>query len=158
MLTFDENGFLTPPDPIPGNMKLLESEFVIFFGNETRQRLFERLTRYLDDLKRLVNEELTIWVNGSFVTKKLNPKDIDVVIFLDWRKLEQFSKELIAFSHEGALENYGIDSYLVRVYEPSHKKHILTHSDRLHWLYDFSRTQPNRRGKIFKKGFLEIKY
>lgn len=112
----------------------------------------------MNDLKSLAGVELTVWVNGSFVTKKANPRDIDVVTFIPWQQAEQFSKELKKFSKPAVAANYGVDGYLVRVYELEHKLHILTHSDRIHWLSDFTRTQPNRSGKRFKKGFLEIKF
>ncbi len=158
MLNYDENGFLTPYDVIPADLKLLENEFVVKFANESRQRLFDKMAKYLIELKTLIGEDLVVWVNGSFVTQKLNPNDIDVVVFVSWRKAEQFSKELKNFSYPLALGNYGVDGYLVRVYEPGHPKHVLTHSDRLHWLHDFGRTQPARNAKAAKKGFLEIKF
>lgn len=159
MLTFDENGFLAPADAISTTLQLLENEFVTTIGTETRKRLFEKMLRYLDALKTLTNEDqLTVWVNGSFVTKKPNPADIDLVVFVPWTKMEEFSSAIRSFSSPNTFGNYGVDGYLVRIYEPTHKYHILTHSDRLHWLHDFSRTQPNRKGKVFKKGFLEIQY
>lgn len=158
MLNYDENGFLTPYEVISGDLKLLENEFVVNFANESRQRLFDKMAKYLNELKALLGDDLVVWVNGSFVTKKLNPNDIDIVVFVSWRKAEQFSKALKNFSNPMSLGIYGVDGYLVRVYEPEHPKHVLTHSDSLHWLHDFSRTQPNRNGKTFKKGFLEIKF
>ena len=158
MLSFDKNGFLTPYEVIPASMELLESEFVDSFESELRKKHFDKLSKYLEALKSVVKEEITIWVNGSYVTKKLNPKDIDVVVFIHWKIVEANIKELKSFTRPEVLANYGVDSYLVRVYEKGHQLNVITHSDRIHWLYDFSRTQPNRRGKTFQKGFLEIKY
>ncbi len=158
MLNFDENGFLIPYEAIPASLELLENEFVVKTGNESRRRLFDKMVKYLTELKALIGEDLVVWVNGSFATRKLNPNDIDLVVFISWRKAEQFSKELKDFSYPIALGSFGVDGYLVRVYEPEHPTYVLTHSDRLHWLHDFSRTQPNRSGKIYKKGFLEIKF
>jgi hypothetical protein len=158
MLTFDENGFLVPPDVIPTTMEVLENELVILIGTETRQRLFEKMLRYLTDLKAIVGDEVTIWINGSYATKKPNPADIDLVVFVSWRKMEELYPFLKPFTYPLALGTYGVDGYLVRVYEPEHRNHILTQSDKLHWLHDFCRTQPNRQGKTFKKGFLEIRY
>jgi len=158
MLTFDENGFLTPTEIIPATLELVENEFVTMIGTAPRRRLFENLIKYLYDLKALVGEEIIVWINGSYATKKPNPADIDIVAFVPWRKMEELSFALKPFTYPAAFGNYGVDGYLVRVYEPSHKNYILTHSDRLHWLHDFCRTQPNRQGKTFKKGFLEIRY
>ena len=158
MLIFDENGFLTPAEAIPTTLELLENELVVTIGTETRRRLFEKLVKYLADLKMLVGGEITVWINGSYATQKPNPADIDVVAFVPWRKMEELSSALKPFTYPAAFGNYGVDGYLVRVYEPEHKNHILTHSDRLHWLHDFCTTQPNRQGKTFKKGFLEIRY
>lgn len=158
MLTFDENGFLTPAEAIPVTLELLENELVLAIGTETRRRLYEKLLKYLGDLKTLVGEEITVWINGSYATKKPNPADIDIVVFVPRQKMEELSSRLKPFTYPAVFGNYGVDGYLVRVYEPEHKNQILTHSDRLHWLHDFCRTQPNRQGKTFKKGFLEIRY
>jgi len=158
MLSFDENGFLKPYEAIPATMELLVSEFVGSFETDSRRKLFEKLEVYLNDLKSLVNVELIVWVNGSFVTRKSNPRDIDVVTFIPWQQAEQFSEELKRFSKPSVIGNYGVDGYLVRVYQPEQKLHILTQSDRVHWLFDFTRTQPDRSGKRYNKGYLEIKF
>ncbi len=153
MLSFNENGFLQPYGAIPATMELLEKEFVTSFDNVSRHKLFEKIELYLADLKNLVDVELTIWVNGSFVTKKTNPRDIDLVTFIPWQLAAHHSEELKKFSKPAVVANYGVDGYLVRVFEPEHKLHILTYSDRIHWLSDFTRTRPNRNGKRFNKVF-----
>ena len=122
------------------------------------QKHFEKLTRYFEDLKSLLEVGFVAWVNGSYVTKKPNPRDIDVVVFIPWQKAGEHYNALKKFSRPEVHANYGVDGYLVRVYEPEHRSNILTVSDRLHWQHDFSRTQANRQGKTFRKGFLEINY
>jgi len=49
-------------------------------------------------------------VDGSFVTLKENPKDIDVVTFLDWEVYELREKALERFWGYN-LEDKGLDTY-----------------------------------------------
>ena len=93
------------------------------------------------------------YINGSFVTKKENPKDIDIVTFLDFEVYEkrEKSKSLDKF-WSFSLEDKGIDAYLVRDYPKEHSLHYKTLELKEVWddLYSMrKRRQPS-------KGFLKI--
>ena len=46
--------------------------------------MFENYKSFCEDLKFLLGlDELTQWIDGSYVTLIDNPKDIDVVTFID---------------------------------------------------------------------------
>ena len=85
MLYFDKNGNLHPYEPIPADMEILKTEFVDNINSEIRLRHYKKLEKYLTELKGLIVEDIIIWVNGSYVTKKKNPKDIDIVVFIPWQ-------------------------------------------------------------------------
>jgi len=80
---FQENGLL-PAGLYAADMSEIEERF----GARTKRRkeLFERLQHFLELAKHC--GALRILVNGSFVTARSEPGDVDVVIWLDERFLE----------------------------------------------------------------------
>ena len=54
----------------------------VIIKSGTRADIHKNYIRYSHDLKKLIGAELQQWVNGSFVTLKVNPKDIDFITFL----------------------------------------------------------------------------
>lgn len=53
-----------------------------FQNNEHRRELWSRFERFLRRL-RSTGLDYELWVNGSFLTQKREPADIDVVVFYD---------------------------------------------------------------------------
>jgi hypothetical protein len=102
-------------------------------------------------------DQVTIWVDGSFVTHKRTPNDLDIVVFIDSDRIDQkhdlFQSQL---SHEHLQTIYRIDAYWVKVYPESHPFYHHTLADKAYWLNLFTRTYRNRQGVSFKKGFLDI--
>jgi len=79
-LNFDKFGNLTPYQAIEVDLDTLESYFVTAFPKSTtRKRLFENYLRYIYRFQDEVFPFFEQYINGSFVTKKENPKDIDIV-------------------------------------------------------------------------------
>ncbi|WP_088005636.1 DUF6932 family protein [Indiicoccus explosivorum] len=85
-LQFDHRGNLTPG--IIRNISL--QNFKIFFveafpDSETRERNYEGFSRFIAEIKRVnIFEAVTkFWIDGSFVTNKEDPKDVDLVFYLD---------------------------------------------------------------------------
>lgn len=98
------------------------------------------------------------WINGSFVTNIRNPKDIDMVTFIDIEQRLKYENELRQFEARGANEIYGVDAYLLTVFSDNHSKAFLYQSDRAYWIDRFSRTRRDNSGRKNPKGFLEIIY
>jgi len=97
-LTFTEAGFLAPAKGIEASLEAIEAFFVKAFPHsETRSRLFENYMGYLHRFQNDIFPWFEMWVDGSFVTLKENPKDIDVVTFLDWEVYEMREKALEKF-------------------------------------------------------------
>ena len=105
---FNEQGLLVPAGAIPAALSDIKQHFVDEFPNsKTRVRLFSNLEKYVNQLQDEVFPWFEVWVDGSFVTKKEDPKDVDVVTLLDYQvynlrklKLEKF------YSH--SLEKKGL--------------------------------------------------
>lgn len=162
-LQFDIHGCLIPYQEIPTNSWEMFEHFVEAFPkSETRAALYDILTNYCTQLKNILYPDITeiskdtiLWIDGSFVTKKENPNDIDIVIFVD-SQLFGSKKELLVGlkcnKSQQILPDFPrIDAHIVEKYPPSHAKYNNYHLDYLYWLDWFSK---NRKGR--KKGILSL--
>ncbi len=82
-MNFDDNGNLSG-GIIKGTQLSDIHQFLVvpFSGSTTRQRNFDCLTAFINDLndhKRIISK---FWLDGSFCTNKENPNDIDMIIFI----------------------------------------------------------------------------
>jgi hypothetical protein len=159
MLHFDSKGNLKPYQQIHSNIQDLKTYFVDNIASNTRLDIYNKYIRYSNDLKNLIGKELMQWVNGSFVTQKTNPKDIDLITFLDHKDIKKLGSKLDTFKPSECWNIYGVDAYILEVYAPNHDCANFTDCDVAYWLNLFGQTRPNRRTGIKnKKGFLEIIY
>ncbi len=127
--------------------------------SDTRVANFDKYIKYSNDLKKLVGgKNLKQWINGSFVTRKINPKDIDLVTFVDYSTIKRLGNKLDNFRTEDSWLIYGVDAYIFEVYPKDSSLYKFTHSDISYWHAQFNRTRVNRKGIKFPKGFLEIIY
>lgn len=93
-LSFDLHGYLKPYRRIETSLREFRTQFVDPFDKSSnRHELFEQYERYTLDFQKQVTSKFIHYINGSFVTKKYNPKDIDFVNLLDYRIFE--SKESV---------------------------------------------------------------
>lgn len=91
VLTLDPLGYLTPYDAITADLQTLERFFVEgFLTSATRRQLFDAYRQYTELLRDTLptGAALTQWIDGSFVTGKRNPNDIDLITFVDFALYE----------------------------------------------------------------------
>lgn len=160
-MEFDELGYLTPYKVIETDLETLERIFVLNFENsDTRKKLFQNYLTYIDNFKNQVSENFYQWIDGSFVTSKLNPNDIDVVTFLNAENHERNSLKLIDFQGIKLKTEQKLDCYFVKEYPAEHRSYeTITHYDSVEWFHLFSKTRPNKRtGKQHSKGFIQINF
>ncbi len=154
-LTFDEYGYLTPYQPILTDLPTVERVFVQDFPHSTnRQPLFDRYLLYNSYLSKFLPTYMQ-WIGGSFVSRKLNPADIDVVTFVDDVLYEQHELAIAELKQWRLQRPKQIDGFFVRVYSQDHPLRNHSESDRIQWLFDWSRTNfyPRR-----KKGLIELTF
>ncbi len=157
MFSFNKAGLLVPDSKIITSKELFELEFVSNIQSLKRKELFDSLVSYNNELKKSCNlEVLNQWIDGSFVTKKINPGDIDVVTFLDFQIIEEHEKKLNDFKYPSSENLFGIDGYIVAVYPEDHENYFLSLSDSAYWHDKFTKSR-RVRGIRQTKGFLEIK-
>ena len=151
-LRFDWEGHLTPYEAVETNWE----SFVKMFGwNEHRQNLLELLQLLCTELTTLFPEEYTIWVDGSFVTRKDRPNDLDVVFILPAEKYEVVENELRLLRNQFA----GLDVYFIKLIEEGEPNYFLYISDRIEWLFQFTKTRPDRYTRRKQpKGFIQLRW
>ena len=151
-LSFDERGYLLPHDIIECDINTLETYFVNAFPlSTTRSTLWKNYQRYLSDFSREVTVHFTQWLDGSFFTQLANPRDIDLVTFIDAQVFQD--KEILLDKYWSfSLEDQGLDAYLVKV-------HPIESAQRTTITENFRRIWQNRFGKDrdgHPKGFIQI--
>jgi hypothetical protein len=159
--TFDIRGNLLPPQAIDCSLQDFETAFVQSFEeSDTRLALFSSFMHYIRDFQTKVTPDFCIWIDGSFVSNKLNPNDLDMVVLIpyeDYEVKEQLQEQ--QFRLAGAAVYYpNLDVYTVKYYPQMHQKHWNTNLDVLHWTDFWSKTRKNRHGRQFAKGFIQIKF
>lgn len=157
MLEFDDKGHLIPYNVIELSYKNFIANFVKQFPlNSTRHQIFNNFEVFLGEFSSKVYPNFQIWINGSFVTKKVNPNDIDCLIFINYEWLKENELKLSDFKNK--IKNDRLDVYFLIEYSANHEFRVLTETDTFYWKDWFSRTRINRSGKSSPKGFVELQF
>ena len=106
----------------------------------------------------IIKTDYSQWINGSFISKVLKPRDVDIVSFIDYKTIKQNASHLEKMLFPISFEKYKMDAYMVRTYPQNHDKHSYMVSDTLYWLHHFLKTKPNKQNKVFSKGLVKIKF
>ena len=159
-LNFDIRGNLKPYEVIEISMEKFQETFVQAFEEEAiRQELFENYLNYMEAFSHLIKRNFYQWIDGSYVSNKKKPNDIDLVTILDYRDYEKNKKILEKeFASFAGRKNYKVDAYILPNYPVDHKKHIFTQSDLLYWRNLFGKTRVNRAKKQYEKGIIQLNF
>lgn len=158
---FDSRGNFRPYEKTNVTYAQLQEWFVESFdANSTRFEIFEEYKRFLTDFRQMVSLKFDHWINGSFVSNKLNPRYIDFVTIIDYQTFRQHEAVIERqFTLWGAMRNYkNLDAYTVKVFPEGHREHVLTRSDMLYWQNWFGQSKLNRAKRSFPKGYVEIHF
>ena len=150
-LKFDEKGYLTPYGVVETDKEVFIETFVF---NQHRQKLCDCLFDFFEKLVALDLGVIFCWIDGSFVTRKDFPKDIDLAVFLDFNVFDKTESRLLRFQNEfrGLL-----DIYFVPLFPENHKYHPITLIRKNDFLDLYSKTRRNPvSGEISRKGILQI--
>lgn len=147
---FDEFGYLAPYQIIQTDLVTFESTFVkAFTESGTRAIIFKSYLNYLSQLQQLIGQNFYQWIDGSFVSKKKHPNDIDFVTFIHFESFIKYEKELAKLRKASDM----IDCYYVQVFENEHKHRFFYESDKLRWLHFFGRSRDKKQ-----KGIIELNF
>ncbi|AZI20441.1 DUF6932 family protein [Chryseobacterium taklimakanense] len=153
--TFDKNGNIIPYDLHQISISELEEEFVNPFPNSTtRKDIYDGHSNYIIELVNVLESNFSQWLDGSFVTKKLNPNDIDVVNFVHFSEVTNDKHLLLQRFLTGVgnpQDEFKVDGYLVPVYDSADPRYAFT-QDR----YNYWRTLLGRDRESKPKGLLHL--
>lgn len=155
-ITFNGSG---NPQPA-GVQKVDRDEWIRFYSDienkEDRAELLRLLAEYVSDFKnRVTPETWRQWIWGSFTTTKPNPKDIDLVNFLDYGSLNEILSESGPYfsSSEESIDSrkrYKIDSYHVALYPENDVRNKLTKQSIAYWEKWFGHDRKNLPKAVFE--------
>lgn len=159
-LKFDDRGHLTPYERINVTLTEFEEFFVKSFGSDSiRIEIFENYKNFIKDFSDQVTPNFTHWIDGSFVTSKVTPRDIDFTTLIK-HGIYQSKREIIdsKFRLRGGKANYKVDAYTIEILPEDHKKYGIFEIDLVYWDNWFSKTKKNWAKKSFSKGYIEINF
>lgn len=110
-----------------------------------RNAIFNGLETIISALNRLAIPA-EVWVDGSFLTKKIDPEDCDLVVRLDAGFVESCSDEqyqILTWINSNLKTTFSCDSYVFAEWPESHEGGEFSVKQRAYWLRWFGH---DRRG------------
>ena len=158
ILNYDIRGNLKPNDVIPMQWDDFVQHFVVDKPNSrTRQGLLTNFITFLYQLQGTICPNFKVWIDSSFVSTKINPRDIDAVFILPY---DVYERKKSVLEHQVFIKEFkfskGLDLYYFADYPENHKRYFLSHLDHLYWQDVYGRTKPDAYGQQFDKGFIEL--
>jgi hypothetical protein len=158
-LVYDEKGNPTPYGFIDMNMDEMKINFVVDFNKSTtRQNIFNGYMQYCTDLYGVIKEEFYQWINGSFTTTKINPRDIDLVNLISLNRIQVLGQALCCFdtncSNGQVKIDYNVDGYIIPIPDAQYPEYYEYFNRNIsYWQNQWGR---DRDGN--PKGIIRIKY
>lgn len=153
MVTFDQNGNLTPYSLISLALTDIETYFVISFPEfSSRTVLYWSFKTYISALTEVLKRFPRQWLGGSFISNKLNPNDVDCVnlIEFDENVERNIGALLLYLLIGGSRDSYQVDGHLIAVYPVTDERYeLITLPSIAYWQTFFMKDrQDNPRGFI----------
>lgn len=136
-----------PSGVYPADLNNLKERFVTAFPESiSRKRILKNFSKLLHETVRF-DISMVHWVDGSYLTSKTNPNDIDMVTFAR-------AEDLNALSHDGRYffdrcingknetkRLYDTHSFLCVLHPPDHPRHALSENTRRYFRKWFGHTR-----------------
>ena len=154
-IEFDNYGNLKPYSIV----KLTYDECKIIFvdnfpTSSTRSGNWNDFIRFHDDIEEISKYTVKHWIDGSFVTNKENPNDIDVVSFVNPNNLTE-SLQQFDMNKSDPLgyvkKQYNVDNYIILDLTPSHPYYAKIEEQIEYWKKWFGTDRDNN-----PKGMVEV--
>lgn len=157
-MNFDENGFLKPYSII----EITLSEFEYFFvktlpDQPHRTQLFNGYLKFIAEQKRVFGSKFFHWMDGSFITRKEFPNDLDVVTFLSYELMNKHLPKIYDWRQSGK-SRFFVDAKFSPTCKWNHRFFEESKEQEAYWknLYGFSRLDLNNQRH--PKGIIKIKF
>lgn len=152
----DANGLL-PTGLVKVTAEQVHEHFVVpFTTSTTRQRLYDQWLLHRQAIEAIVPIERQ-WLNGSYVTGKVDPGDVDAVTFIDGEAVDALDPPRQAIladltAGHSTRNRWGVDSFMVATYAEGHPDRAAARKVEGSW----RRMWTNVKGSTLTKGFLEV--
>ncbi len=136
-LPYGSNGYL-----IQGIYKIDINTFIEKFvdsypNSNTREKIFAGYCDYCKFLSSF-NFVKRQWINGSYITKKIDPNDIDIVFFVDSRAFNS-NESLISYiktletDYDYVCTKYSCDTHFVTEYPEDDIRYLMYKESAAYW-------------------------
>jgi hypothetical protein len=157
-MQFDNNGHLMPYEI----QEITLDEFRYFFVEKLgdsghRTQLFDNYLRFIEDLKASFDVPFYQWVDGSFITTKEFPGDIDVVTFIP---SELLKKRLIAVQYfiNKSEQLYKVDAKFSPICKWNQRDYQDSKEQESYWFNLFNSSRKNKNGFSNPKGIIKLNF
>ena len=127
-----------------------------FTNSKTREKIMLGLEYIIAEIERVLIES-DVWVNGSFITEKLNPNDSDIVIKIDANLIDNGTadqRQVLECLKSNLSNDYLCDSYIMPIYPDGDPSAVLNDYNIAYWLkqFGFSRNVNYKGIAVVKTG------
>lgn len=140
-MTFNSKGYLEP-GLHPMDLDEIEKEFVTPFPHSsTRVLVMEGFRRHAEELQAIVAEYIQ-YLDGSFVSNKNDPGDVDLVCFIDGDVVDALPADLQSrlrslLSGPQTRATHQCDAYFCLSYPETHPNFSVYRAQRKYWMGEF---------------------
>ena len=157
-MRFDEHGHLFPHQIIDLNLPDFEAFFVEHLPDSAHRRaLFERYLSFVGDLKSTFRAPFFQWVDGSFITTKELPGDIDVVTFLPYELMTSHIQAVHRF-RETSKQQYRVDAKFSPLCKWNHRYYESAVEQEGYWKQLFGFSRPDDAAVRHPKGIVKLNF
>jgi hypothetical protein len=164
MFEFDELGNLKGNKIHTVSITDFETHFVTNISNSSnRTLLYNDFANLTTEVKAILKAAFYILIDGSFVSNKENPNDIDFVFVIPINLLEnklfleKLQKQFYAFKNK---KNRLLDFYIIPDTVENSTDEFKLKAEKLltYWTDFFGKTRKDDFGKQYEKGILKIEF
>jgi hypothetical protein len=155
-MQFDKYGHLLPYEI----QELTIDEFQYFFVDKLgdkvhRTQLYGQFLRFNSDLKEIFKGSFYQWIDGSFITTKEFPNDIDVVTFIPLDVMNKNLSSIYKF-REISLTIYKVDAKFAPICKWNHRSYLESKKQESYWYELFSTSRKDIFGTRQPKGIIKL--
>jgi hypothetical protein len=144
MINFDSRGYITPNEIVETTIHEFENTFCY---NEHRKLIFKNYLNFSVKLQEIGLSNFYQWVDGSFVTTKRYPKDIDFVTFVDYDFFHHNITKMMD------LRNEYLDCFFAPIYPQNHSSRFRNDLEHFEWHCLFGWDREDKQKGLIKINF-----
>jgi hypothetical protein len=162
MIAFNKQGNLEGDKIQKIELNDFETQFITNFNKSTtRAIIFIEFKKLISEIKKVLNTEFYILIDGSFVSNKENPNDIDFIFVIPNEHLEDqiiLDQIKVKFYHFKKKKNRILDFYIIPSCTLKSSDEIKEKTIKIleYWVNLFSKTRMDDFGVQHNKGIIKL--